>query len=120
METQDILNSKAVKEFIKGSLLLVGLFIVLSFGLAALVLLFGANLDCWQLWFIGGLVISPLVFLCGFCCLMRRCYVRLYGITSEKPEKKRQNDGETKSQTATDMKPSSNGAAASAENSTAT
>jgi uncharacterized BrkB/YihY/UPF0761 family membrane protein len=38
METQDILNSKSLKRFIKGSFVIIGLFAVLSFGIATLVL----------------------------------------------------------------------------------
>jgi len=43
METPDILNSKSLKGFIKGSFVIVGLFVVLSFGFATLVLLFAKN-----------------------------------------------------------------------------
>jgi len=44
METPDILNSKAVKAFIKGSLVLIGLFFVLSCGVAVLLFPFDKNL----------------------------------------------------------------------------
>jgi len=45
METPDILNSKSLKGFIKGSLVLIGLFFILSFGVAALLIYFDKNID---------------------------------------------------------------------------
>ena len=45
METQDILNSKSVKGFIKGSLVLVGLFAILYCGVAAILIYFDKDVD---------------------------------------------------------------------------
>ena len=45
MDTPDIFNSKSLKGFIKGSLVLIGLLFILSFGVAALLICFDKNID---------------------------------------------------------------------------
>jgi len=49
MEMQEVLNSKAVRGFIKGSFAITGLIVVLSYGFVALVLIFEKKLDCKDL-----------------------------------------------------------------------
>jgi len=61
METPDILNSKAVKAFIKGSLVLIGLFAVLYCGIVVLVLRFADKLNCMIFALIIILVSLPII-----------------------------------------------------------
>jgi len=60
---KDMLNSKAVKVFIKGLLMLVGLFGFLSYGIVALLLCSGIELDCKIFVFIIIFPILPIVIL---------------------------------------------------------
>jgi len=60
---KDILDTKAVKVFIRGLLLIVGLFGGLSYGIVALLLCSGNELDCKIFMFIIILPILPIVVL---------------------------------------------------------
>ena len=86
METHDILNSKLIKGFVNNSLLIIGLFIVLSCGIVSFVLFFDSNfidkvfkfiliLACFIL--IIFIIIFFIVFY-SFYCLVELNYKKLY------------------------------------------
>jgi len=86
METPDILNSKSLKVFIKGTLVLIGLFFALSCGVAALLICFGKNIECNVFALILILIILPLIiFLTVF--LRFSCLVKSYYESSSIKEK---------------------------------
>ena len=74
-EKKDILNSKSLKLFIKSSLVIIGIFVVLYCGNVALLLHFGKNFeyDFYKMVIILG---SPIIFfifiLIGFSCLINK------------------------------------------------
>jgi len=70
MESQDILNSKAVKAFIKGLLVIIGLFGVLSYGIVAFLLHSDGLPDCWVIALIYVLTVLPLIVFIVFLYLL--------------------------------------------------
>jgi len=96
METPDILNSKSLKGFIKGSLVLVGLFAVLYCGIFALLLRsdkiidIGKNIENYVIVLIFFLVCLPiLVFIAvflRFSCLAKCYYDKIYVSSCNKHE----------------------------------
>jgi len=86
MSTLDNIKVKSVKRFVTGSFVLMGLFIVLTYGFAALALHLGKAFDSivdisvliWSLAFFLLLVLG------GFLWLMKRLYKKLYGTSNSK------------------------------------
>jgi len=91
MRTQDVINSKILKSFIKGVFILIGLILILSYGVAALVISYdknieiGKNNECKVFALILILVCLPiLVFLTvflRFACLVKFHYDKLDNLT---------------------------------------
>ena len=83
--TPDIFNSKSLKGFAKSLLFIIGLFAVLSYGVAALVLHFGKNLDDTSfklILILAGiplisLLITFLIIIYRFNCFMELHYKKL-------------------------------------------
>ena len=85
MRTQDVTNSKVLKGFVKGSLVIIGLFIVLSCGVASLVLLYKycpvdivfKLISILAVFILIFLLIVLLIVLLSFCCLTELQYKKL-------------------------------------------
>jgi len=82
MKTSDILISKSLKGFIKGSLVLTGFSFVLSFGVAALLICLNENIGCNVFALICFLIILPLIIFLivffRFSCLAKCYYEKMY------------------------------------------
>jgi len=83
MGTLDILNSKILKAFTKGSLVVTGLFFVLYFGIIALVLFYCSkcsnNVCESKVWLLIVVLVVPLLVFFIFACLVKLYYEKLYG-----------------------------------------
>ena len=89
METQDIFNSKMIKLFTKGLLVITGIFACLSYGVIFLLLHHAtAELEKELCTFISIFTCIPIiVFLLvffGFSCLVKSYYEKLYGSSDSK------------------------------------
>jgi len=72
-EKKDILNSKSLKVFIKSSFVIIGLFVVLSYGVVTLLVLrFCDNPECKVNLLILIFAIIPLIVLFGFFCFVNK------------------------------------------------
>jgi hypothetical protein len=81
-EKKDILNSKLLKVLIKSLLVIIGLFVVFSYGIVTLVVLrLGNNLECKVILLILFFAIIPLIVLFGFFCFVNKMS---YWFTSNK------------------------------------
>jgi len=82
MDTRDIIYSKSLKSFIKGSLVLIGLFAVLYCGVAALLICFNKNIECNVFALILILIVLPLIIFLTvflrFSCLVKYYYEKIY------------------------------------------
>jgi len=92
METSEILNSKSVKGLIKGSFVMIGMLVVLSFGFAALALFSGGNNESKPILLVYLLTLSPLTIFVGFLCLMRECYEKICVAISDENDKRRKHE----------------------------
>ena len=75
METSEILNSKAVKAFIKGMLVLIGLFAVLYCGIDALILILRKALEdkfCTIIFALVSPIVAFSIVFFGFSCFVKR------------------------------------------------
>jgi hypothetical protein len=87
MEKRDVLNSKAVKRFTRGSFVSLGLLVVLSYGFAALVLLCGGeNLgnNVFVIILLSVLVVSPAIAFFVFFCQVKWLLAALYSKHDER------------------------------------
>ena len=81
MKTQDVSNSKVLKGFTKGSLVIIGLFVVLYCGIAALVLNSGTDFRDKISTLILILVLAslPIILFFGFLYFVKSYYKKLFG-----------------------------------------
>jgi len=89
MENTDTFNSKSVKGFIKGSLVLIGLFAVLYCSVAVLLLLFGNNFGKKECLLIIVLVVPIIVFILvffRFSYLVKSYYENIFRSSRNKTE----------------------------------
>jgi len=87
MEKLAILNSKAVKKVINSSFVAIGIFTVLSYCFAAIVLLYGGeNLgnNIFIIILLSVLVAVPILLFFKQLCFMRRCYKKLNETSNNK------------------------------------
>jgi hypothetical protein len=84
MEKLNVLNTKAVKRFVKNTSILFGLLVVLFYSFATLILFFGKDADGKVITLTWILAFFPVVSFIGFFCWMKLHYKRLHMI-SETP-----------------------------------
>jgi len=78
IEKKDILNSKSLKVFIKRSILIIGLFVVLYCSIDTLVLLFGKNfgydLNKMIIILVSPIIVFLIVLICFLCLINKMSY----------------------------------------------